>query len=237
MKFRYIAPTDISEKQYVTITARAYCNGNTPVDRRIVGVQQIRLWLGIPNIIKVLVPNFTALCVGETYTVQATGGEGRASTEWTNESPTVLQEVSQGYYFARYRVIDYGTASVGVRATNKCGSSSTASFSAPVTYYCDDLPKCTPRPDRPCPLRFVVAPNPATHSVALKNLDATDHIGTVFNYEVYNTIGNLVVSGIVTDQTALDVSQWQDGLYLVLVQTPQGVQSLKLVVQKGTVAN
>ena len=36
VKFRYIAPTDISEKQYVTITARAYCNGNTAAERRIV---------------------------------------------------------------------------------------------------------------------------------------------------------------------------------------------------------
>ncbi len=238
LKFIEIGGGDLTVNYYARVQVIAYC-GATPAERKVVATQTFFIWLGRPNPIKVLQPNFTELCVGRIYGVQVQGGEGRTETVWVNETPNVLQKVSEEYHAAFYRIIGYGTAKVSVAAKNRCFAGGVpAPFSAPVLYEClpDDRP-CPPRVICPSPLRFVLAPNPASSTVRIKNSNQQENQTTNFVWRIYNPLGILLKNEEATNEAIIDVTQWADGIYTVLVETEQGVQPLKLVVQKGVVAN
>jgi Zn-dependent metalloprotease len=238
LKFLDNGTGDIHPNNYATITVYTYCNTSNPTDRKMVASKVFNIWLGKPNVIKVLQPNFSSLCVGQIYGVQVQGGEGRTQTLWTNESPAVLEKVSEEYNTAFYKVIDYGVAKISVTANNQCGNSTTAFFNAPVWYSCppEEIP-CPPK--MLCPLRFSLSPNPASSIVKIENLDKKSSYNTNFTFKIYNSIGILIHSSETTDKqaTMLDVSTWADGLYMVVIQTHNNTQALKLAVQKGSIAN
>jgi Secretion system C-terminal sorting domain len=218
------------------VEVTTYCNESNPTARRAVASRTFSIWLGSPNPIKILQPNFSSLCVGKIYGVTVQGGEGRTETIWTNETPSILQKVSEEYNTAFYRVINFGTAAISVKPKNACGEGVNVYFSAEVTNTCEGEYPCQPTRDRPCPLQFRLSPNPASHTVKIENLDANTQT-MAFSYKIYNTLGNLLTTNQASHQTSLDISQWSDGIYTVLIQTENGVQALKLAVQKGNVAN
>jgi bacillolysin len=92
-------------------------------------------------------------------------------------------------------------------------------------------------PDEPSPSQtFTGYPNPASSSYTIA-LDGQQKIA--FSYKVFNSVGSLLAEGSSEngENKVLQVSSWADGIYTVLVQTDNGVQALKLAVQKGNVAN
>jgi hypothetical protein len=83
----------------------------------------------------------------------------------------------------------------------------------------------------------VLAPNPASSLVNLYNLNQEENSETNFTFKVYTSLGLLLLSNETTNKATLNVSQWADGIYTILIQNENGVQALKLAVQKGTIAN
>lgn len=109
--------------------------------------------------------------------------------------------------------------------------------------YCREDPNC-PKTKLPCLQKVNVSineiigfPNPAQNTYTL-SWQGTD-VKTAYQFTVYNNLGNLMLQGTQATGEAytIDVSQWQDGLYIVKVQGGEQTQYIKFVVQKGNVAN
>lgn len=76
--------------------------------------------------------------------------------------------------------------------------------------------------------QLIVFPNPATNDVIIQ-LEGIKQA----NLSVMNLVGQQVYGGQVSQEnrTLLDVSQWPVGLYIIQLETPQGVLTRKLLVQ------
>jgi Secretion system C-terminal sorting domain/PKD-like domain len=83
---------------------------------------------------------------------------------------------------------------------------------------------------------FTGYPNPASSSYTISS-DSKQK--AAFSYKVFNSIGTLLTEGSseTGENAVVQVSNWADGIYTVLIQTENGVQALKLAVQKGKIAD
>ena len=82
--------------------------------------------------------------------------------------------------------------------------------------------------DRTKPSEFRISPNPGRNSLNLK-LSQLDHNTTI---EVFDVLGKMIYADRISDiNKTVDVSQWNNGVYLVRLNSDLGSQTKRFVKQ------
>ncbi len=116
-----------------------------------------------------------------------------------------------------------GRATLKVRSTNDCGESAWSDSLVIQTYMCLGTEENTSQNN------FRVYPNPATSTliVDIDNFNAFQKL----KIEIYNSLGYMVYGNEVADNiTSIDVSVWNNGIYVVRVLGSDGTVGFKKIV-------
>ena len=151
------------------------------------------------------VSSSTLLCVGETSTLTATGA---LTYEWDNGNTGSVIAVSPTV-----------TTDYTVTGTDANGCSNTAVVSQSVSP-CTGIQTVTSKD-----VMVVVSPNP---NKGVFNVKVTE--GTLTNVSVIDITGRTIVSTVVnSDNTLLDITQYAEGVYYVVVKTTIGTSIKKVI--------